>query len=114
MSSPTDRAGSFRKSATSAEDAAWQTMRHFRKLGFPVRRQHPISTFVVDFAITKARLVIEIDCGIHNHPDVAERDASRENKLKAAGWRVLRIPNEEAFHPEHLHLRVASALGLTD
>ena len=112
MSEPTDRARNFRKSATTAEEAAWQTLRHFRKLGFPVRRQHPIGNYIADFAITSARLVIEIDGGIHNHPDVVGRDAERDRVLAAEGWRVLRIPNDVAFHPEHLHSRVAEALRL--
>lgn len=114
MKSPTDRARIFRKSATSAEDAAWQTLRQFRKRGFPVRRQHPIGRYIVDFAINSARLVIEIDGGIHRHPDVIQKDAEREATLIAEGWSILRIPNDEAFHPEHLHNRVAKALQLKD
>ena len=58
--------------------------------------------------------MIEIDGGIHDHPDVVLRDAERDQVIRAAGWQVLRIPNDEAFHPEHLHLLVASALGLRD
>lgn len=114
MDKPTERARNLRKTATSAEDAAWQTLRHFRKLGFPIRRQHPIGSFVVDFAIKSARLVIEIDGGIHNHPDVVLRDAERDQVLRASGWQVVRMPNDEDFFPEHLHARGASALGLTD
>ena len=112
MNSPTDRARKLRKAATTAENSAWQTLRHFRKLGYPIRRQHPVAGYVVDFAITSAPLVIEIDGGVHNHPDVVDRDAERGDVLRALGWSVLRIPNAEAFHPEHLHSRVATALGL--
>ncbi|MAP95895.1 MAG: cytosine methyltransferase [Ponticaulis sp.] len=80
------------------------------KTRFPVRRQHPIEGFVAEFAITKVRLLIEIDGGIHNHPEVIARDLGRDAVLNSLGWRVLRIPNDEAFHPEHLHERVATAI----
>ncbi len=114
MSSLTDRARKLRKAATPAEDAAWQTLRHFRELGYAVRRQHPVAGYVVDFSITSARLVIEIDGGIHNHPDVAQKDKDRDAALAESGWQVLRIPNDEVFHAEHLYARVAGALQLDD
>lgn len=75
-----------------------------------MRRQHPIGDFIVDFAITTVRLAIEIDGGIHNLPTVKARDERREADLKERGWRILRIPNDETFHPEHLHRLVTSAL----
>ena len=112
MNDPTKRARELRKTATTAEEAAWQTLRHFRKLGFPVRRQHPIGRYIADFAITSARLVIEIDGGVHRHPEVVVKDAKRDEALKHFGWRVLCVPNAEAFHPEQLHTLVANALGL--
>jgi very-short-patch-repair endonuclease len=34
--------------------------------GYKFRRQHPIGRFVVDFACTKHRLVIEADGGEHD------------------------------------------------
>ena len=75
-----------------------------------MRRQHPIGDFIVDFAITTVRLAIEIDGGIHNLPTVNARDERREADLKERGWRILRIPNDETFHPEHLYRLVSSAL----
>ena len=106
------RARRLRKSANAPEDFAWQTLRTLREHGFPVRRQHPIESMIVDFAITKARLVIEIDGGIHKLPDVAHRDAERDALLKASGWDVLRIPAQEAFAPDHLLRLVQEKLGL--
>ncbi|WP_022693665.1 endonuclease domain-containing protein [Ponticaulis koreensis] len=110
MSEPTKRARKLRKASTSAEDAAWQKLRHFRKIGYPVRRQHPIGDFIVDFAITSVRLAIELDGGIRSLPADKAKDETREADLKERGWRILRIPNDQAFHPEHLHQLVTSAL----
>ncbi|MDP3458833.1 MAG: endonuclease domain-containing protein [Hyphomonas sp.] len=106
------RARRLRKSANAPEDFAWQTLRTLREHGYPVRRQHPIDGMVVDFAITKARLVIEIDGGIHHLPEVARRDAERDARLKAAGWDILRIQAQEAFAPDHLLRLVQEKLGL--
>ena len=102
----------MRKNATSVEDAAWTTLRTFRKLGYPVRRQHPIGKFTVDFAITKAKLIIEFDGGIHNHPEVSARDEKRDAKIASEGWRILRLSNDDASHPDHLFRIVADALEL--
>lgn len=109
---PTSRARSLRREMTSTENLAWQTLRRLREFGFPVRRQHPIAGFVVDFAIPKARLVIEIDGGIHRLASVAERDASRDRQLVEAGWEVLRISNEDASDADRLLTLVCGKLGL--
>ncbi|KDA04106.1 hypothetical protein HOC_02171 [Hyphomonas oceanitis SCH89] len=83
-----------------------------RTHGFPVRRQHPISGMIVDFAITKARLVIEIDGGIHKLAEVQKRDSERDARLTALGWDILRIPAQDAFDADHLVRRVQEKLGL--
>jgi very-short-patch-repair endonuclease len=101
-SSATSRARSLRQKSNAPEEVAWQSLRTLREFGFPVRRQHPIQNMIVDFAITKARLVIEIDGGIHKLPDVAARDAARDQILKSLGWNVLRIPAQDAMAPDHL------------
>lgn len=106
------RARRLRKSANAPEDIAWQTLRTLRDHSFPVRRQHPINDLIVDFAITRARLVIEIDGGIHNLPDVRERDEERDKLLESLGWSVLRIPAEDALHPDHLMRLVQEKLDL--
>lgn len=105
------RARRLRKSANVPEDIAWQTLRTLRDHGFPVRRQHPINGIIVDFAITRARLVIEIDGGIHNRPEVQKRDEERDKLLESLGWTVLRIPAENALHSDHLMRLVQEMLG---
>ena len=106
------RARSLRERSNTPEQIAWKTLRKFRALGYPVRRQHPVEGYVVDFAITKARLVIEVDGGIHRMPDVMERDEKRQAHLEAVGWRVLRVSTEIAMSSDHLFALVQSYLDL--
>ena len=112
MSKETDRARKLRQTATTGEQAAWQTLRGFRQHGFPVRRQHPIGGLIVDFAIEQAKLVIEIDGSIHQRRDVQDNDAARDMKLSERGWRVVRVPNDQAFHGDFLFDLIAKELGL--
>lgn len=92
-----ERARRFRSSPTASEAAAWRALRLMRGEGVHVRRQHPISRYIVDFAVVKARLAIELDCAIHR--DKAMEDVVRDNALAQLGWRVLRIESQTAFAP---------------
>ena len=77
-----------------------------------MRRQHPIGPYIVDFAITREKLVIEIDGGIHKLEEIALRDAERDSFLKSEGWRVLRINASYALDEDYLLRRITTALGL--
>ena len=48
----------------------------------------------------------------HNRDDVRMRDEERDSKLRALGWDILRIPNDIAFHPDHLITLVREYLGI--
>jgi very-short-patch-repair endonuclease len=87
------RAKELRKNMTSAERILWERLRNRQLAGFKFRRQHPIGTCIVDFYCAGARLVIEIDGGIHLGQ--AEADANRSQELEAQGYRVLRFTNEQ-------------------
>jgi very-short-patch-repair endonuclease len=63
---------------------------NYKKYKF--RRQHPIGGFIVDFACTKHRLVIEADGGQHNESAADER---RTAWLESQGWRVVRFWNND-------------------
>lgn len=106
------RARSLRQNSTSAERSAWDVLRKFRHYGFPVRRQHPIKGLVVDFAIPKAMLVIEVDGGIHDWDIVREKDLEREQHIKCHGWKVLRISNDVAFDLDGLFKLISDTLGI--
>jgi very-short-patch-repair endonuclease len=56
-----------------------------------------MGTYVVDFVCHSARLIIEVDGGVHALDQVALRDFERETWLKGRGYRVLRVSNDEVM-----------------
>lgn len=108
----TTRARSLRRQANAPEQIAWETLRSFRAQGLPVRRQHQIGRFIVDFAIVKAKLAIEIDGGVHRLSSVAEKDAIRDKEISEQGWRVLRVPAETAMNEQYFLALMQKELGL--
>ena len=85
-----DRARSLRRRMTLPEVLLWQQLRA-KKLGFKVLRQHPIGPYVVDFYISEARLIIEVDGEVHNRADNPDRDQKRDGHLAAQGHFIMRI-----------------------
>ena len=85
----------LRKAQTDAEDTIWQNLRNRNILGFKFRRQHPLNKCIADSYCHEAKLIIEIDGGIHNQVDVSEHDKNRTYELAELGIHVLRFTNEE-------------------
>jgi very-short-patch-repair endonuclease len=83
-----ERARRLRAEPTWTEAKLWERL---RLLPIRIRRQPPIGSYVVDFACLRAKLIIEVDGGIHSHTDVALRDLKRDEWLNDQGYRVLRI-----------------------
>ncbi len=83
------RAHHMRHNQTSTEQALWAELRG-GQLSVAFRRQVVISRFIADFACSAARLVVEVDGGIHR--DRARLDAHRDELLRREGYRVLCIP----------------------
>jgi len=108
----TYRARKLRRETNLPEQKAWQVLRKLRPLGYPVRRQHPIGGYFVDFAIVKARLIIEVDGSVHNQAEIKARDAERQAYLESVGWKVLRVSAETALSGDLLWERVTAELGL--
>jgi very-short-patch-repair endonuclease len=69
------------------------------QLGVPIRRQHPIGPYIVDFYCPAARLVIELD-GPHHREDDAQRrhGARRDEALALRGIHVTRVHNADVLH----------------
>ncbi len=88
-------AKALRKASTPAEEVLWQRLRRDQLDGFRFRRQHPIATYIADFACAERKLVVELDGGIHD--DQANDDARRTEFLESVGWRVIRFSNEAVF-----------------
>jgi very-short-patch-repair endonuclease len=66
---------------------------------------------VVDFACIEMRLVVEIDGGYHDY--IYAHDLSRQQKILAQGWRVIRFSNEDVLADvEAVAIAIARELGL--
>ena len=78
-----------------AEKLLWERLRGRQLDGLKFRRQHPIGQCIVDFCCAEARLIVELDGGIH----AVQRawDAERTGMLEAQGYRVIRFGNEAAI-----------------
>jgi very-short-patch-repair endonuclease len=75
---------------TLPEGMLWNAVRG-GAIGTRVRRQHPIGSYIVDFYVPQARLVVEVDGESHNRGELPERDERRDQYLRDNGYRVLRV-----------------------
>ncbi len=91
------RARAMRKQPSRAERAVWEIVRGGR-VGAKFRRQHPVETYIADFACIEAKLIVEING--HSHDDTEQRayDETRTTALNAAGWRVLRLRDADVLN----------------
>ena len=90
-------AEALRYNMTDAEKLLWAYLRN-SQLGEKFRRQHPIGIYIADFYCHKHKLIIELDGGIHNDPNVAANDIERQKYLEANGIKFLRFKNEQIFN----------------
>ena len=81
----------LRKNMTKEERHLWYD--YLKLLPITVRRQKVIGTYIVDFYIAEAKLVIELDGSQHFEESGQEKDAQRDAYLESLGLTVLRIPN---------------------
>jgi very-short-patch-repair endonuclease len=87
----------MRSEATDAEHRLWQLLRAHRFAGYKFKRQVPIDFYIADFLCFAHRLIIEVDGGQHSESARHER---RDGYLKAQGFRLLRIWNNDLFENE--------------
>ena len=92
-----ERARGLRRNMTDAEQAVWYRLRNRALGGYRFRRQHDIGPYIADFVCFAQRLIIELDGGQHAGSSSDER---RDISLKAQGFRVLRIWNNDLFTNE--------------
>ena len=82
----------LRREMTASECMLWTRFRRNQVAGCHFQRQHVIKGFIVDFYCHKAKLVMEVDGGIHSSQ--SESDRIRDDVLRSEGILVLRISNE--------------------
>ena len=91
-----EAARQMRSHPTPAERLAWSLLRNRGILGLKFRRQHVLHGFIVDFYCPQLRLVLELDGPGHRDAGQSDYDVARSVRLRAGGYRVLRIANDEA------------------
>jgi very-short-patch-repair endonuclease len=91
------RARRLRRRLTNAETILWSKLRHGVG-GMKFRRQHPIGSYIADFAYVAARLVVEIDGVTHGSDAERRHDSRREAYLRSRAWNVIRVANDDVYH----------------
>jgi len=80
---------------TPEEEILWEKLRNRRFENVKFRRQVPMGNYIADFLSYSERLIIEVDGGIHDLPEIEEKEEEREEYLEVRGYRILRVRNEE-------------------
>ena len=88
----------LRAKETAAETLLWQRISKKQLANFRFRRQHPILYFIADFYCHEAKLIVEIDGGVHLLPEQFQYDRARDNELRFHGLNIVRFSNEEVFN----------------
>lgn len=78
---------------------AWKYVLSARQMmGYQFRRQRPVLKYVADFMCKELSLIIEVDEITHNDPEAVAKDQVRDEKLKEAGFHVLRFASGEILN----------------
>lgn len=96
---------------TPAERVLWQELR-CRKLGVMVRRQEPVSGYIVDFYASPVQVAVEVDGTVHDQQ--VAYDARRDHKLQSLNVRVLRFRNEDVFNDRDRVVARIRRLSMSD
>jgi very-short-patch-repair endonuclease len=91
-----ERARALRIDMTPAELKLWAEVRCRQIEGLKFRRQHPISSYIVDFYAPQIKLVVEVDGDSHDEP--CAYDKKRTRFLIRKGCQVLRFYNDEIHY----------------
>lgn len=84
----------LRRNATVPERLLWSRLRR-QHLGDRFLRQHPVGSYVVDFCCPDANLIVEVDG--RSHDGCGDADWERQAALKARGFCVVRVTNDEVL-----------------
>jgi very-short-patch-repair endonuclease len=79
---------------TESERLLWSRIR-MAQFGVKFRRQHPIGSYIADFACLSPKLVIELDGS--QHADNEAYDKRRDDYMREQGFEVVRFGSNEPF-----------------
>ena len=88
----------MRSEMTDAELKLWNELRAARLMGLKFRRQLPVGSYIVDFACSSARVIVELDGSQHADDAIVSRDSNRTKFLESQGWHVLRFWNHDVLN----------------
>jgi very-short-patch-repair endonuclease len=91
-----ERRRELRKNSNTAERVFWNEVRG-GKLGTKFKRQNSIGGYIADFYCQKAKLIIELDGGIHDSEEAIEYDKIRDKYFEGLGYTILRYKNEDVL-----------------
>ncbi len=86
-----------KKQTTESEQILWEYLKGKKLEGYKFRRQHIIDEYIVDFVCLSKKLIIEVDGGYHNKPEIKEADRFRTEELHDLGYTVIRFTNEQVI-----------------
>ena len=90
-----ERVRELRKNATEPEKLLWNLLRNRALHDAKFRRQHPISSYILDFYCPEAKLAIELDGSQHLEENKAKYDKERTKILKEQGIKAIRFWNSD-------------------
>jgi adenine-specific DNA-methyltransferase len=88
----------LRQRQTETEKLLWFNLRAKKLNGIKFKRQVVIDSYIVDFVSFEKMLIIELDGGQHNSPDVVIKDKTRTKYLENLGFKVVRYWDNEVFN----------------
>lgn len=88
----------LRQRQTETEKLLWFNLRNRKLNGIKFKRQQVIGNYIVDFVSFERMLIIELDGGQHNSPNVIIKDKVRTEYLISLGFTVVRYWDNEVFN----------------
>jgi len=86
----------LRKRMTKAEACLWKyALRAGMRKGYGFRKQRPVLNYIADFMCKELKLIIEVDGITHTWKEVMVKDKIREDKLRDAGFTIIRFDDDE-------------------
>ncbi|MGA9657622.1 MAG: endonuclease domain-containing protein [Asticcacaulis sp.] len=87
----------LRKTLTGPEWLSWERLKLRLDDGLVFKRQHAFGPYILDFYCFKARLVIEVDGGLHSEDAQIVKDTKRDAYLRSEGLEVYRLQAAEVY-----------------
>ena len=79
---------------TDSERKLWSALR-MEQLGVKFRRQHPLGSYIADFACLGPKLIVELDGAQHQAQE--DYDAHRDAFFRNQGFDVMRFASNAPF-----------------